>query len=143
VLEKQILQNALSLSSTARDQMAFRVKKTSGYTDVTAGEVILLIKCIPVECRAKQTNECHNEIPVTYQNQTYFLTPRSRIVIKSGTARDCDELLLIILKVHDSRFRSMPRLVETIPPPNIQPLTRPTWKYVKPASLATNGIYSI
>jgi len=36
----------------------------------------------------------------------------------------------------------MPRLVETISPPNIQPLTRPTWKYVNPASLATSGIYS-
>jgi len=36
-LEKQILQNALSLSSTAPDEMAFRVMKTTGYTAVTAG----------------------------------------------------------------------------------------------------------
>jgi hypothetical protein len=36
----------------------------------------------------------------------------------------------------------MPRLVEIIPPPNIQPLKRTTWKYVNPASLATSGIYS-
>jgi len=79
---------------------------------------------------------------VTYQNQTYFLTPRYKIIIKSDTPRDCNELLPIMFKIHDSWFRSMPRLVETIPPPNIQPLTRPTWKYVNPAFLATSGIYS-
>jgi len=96
-LEKQILQDALSFSSTAQDQMEFRVKKTPWYKKVTAAEVIHLTKCIPIECRARQTNECHNELLVKYQNQTYFLTPRSRIVIKLGTPRDCDELLPIIL----------------------------------------------
>jgi len=32
--------------------------------------------------------------------------------------------------------------VESMPPPIIQPLTRPAWKYVSPAGLATSGIYS-
>jgi len=36
----------------------------------------------------------------------------------------------------------MPRLVETILPPNIQSFTRLTWKYINPAFLATSGIYS-
>jgi len=37
---------------------------------------------------------------------------------------------------------SMPRLVETILPPNIQSFTRLIWKYINPAFLATSGIYS-
>jgi hypothetical protein len=122
--------------------MAFRIMKKTGYTAGTAGEMVHLIKCIPVECRARQTNECYKELPDTYQNKTHFLTSRSRIIIKSETPRECVELLPIIYKVHDSWFRSMPRLVETIPPPNILSLTRPTRKYVKPASLTTSGIYS-
>jgi hypothetical protein len=71
-LEKQILQNALSLSITAPDEMAFRSMKITGYTAVTAGEMVHLIKCIPVQCRARQTNESHKELRVTYQ--TSFLT---------------------------------------------------------------------
>jgi hypothetical protein len=141
-LEKQILQNALSFSSTAPDEMAFRIMRTTGCTAVTAGEVIHLIQCIAVECRARQTNECHNQLPVTYQHQSYFLTLRSRILIKSGIPRDWNKLLPIMFKIHDSWFRSMPSRVETIPPPNIRPLTHPTWKYVNPAFLATSGIYS-
>jgi len=142
-LEKQILQNALSLSSIAPDKMAFQIMKTPGYTAVTTGEVIHLIKCMPVDCRIRQNTECHNELSVTYQNQSYFLTSRSRILVKTNTQRDCNELLPIMFKIHDSWFWSMPRLVETIPPAKIQPLIRPIWKYVNPASLATSGIYSI
>jgi len=47
-----------------------------------------------------------------------------------------------MFKIHDSWFWLMPRLVETIPSPKIQPLTRPIWKYVNPVSLATSRIYS-
>jgi len=38
-LEKQILQNTLSLSNIAPDEMAFHIMKTPDYTAVTAGEV--------------------------------------------------------------------------------------------------------
>jgi len=101
-LEKQILQNALSLSSIAPDEMAFRIMKTPSYTTVTAGEVINLIKCIPVDCRVRQDTKCHNELPVIYQTQSYFLAPRSRILMKTGTQRDYNELLPIMFKIHDS-----------------------------------------
>jgi hypothetical protein len=54
-LEKQILQNALSLSSIlfALDEMVFRNMKTPGYMVITAGEVIHLIKYVPMECRVR------------------------------------------------------------------------------------------
>lgn len=49
-LERQILENALSLASIAPDEMAYRIMKAPGYTAVTAGEIIYIIKCIPVTC---------------------------------------------------------------------------------------------
>lgn len=45
-------------------------------------------------------------------------------------------------KIHGTWFRLMPRPVESLPSPTIQPLTQPTWKYVSPSALATSGIYS-
>jgi len=141
-LEKQILQNALTLSSIAPDEMAHRIMKTPGYTAVAAGEVIHLIKCVPVECRVRQTEGCFAELPVTHNNKTSFLLPGSRILTQTGTPRDCSELLPAMYKIHGTWFRLMPRPVESSPPPTIQPLTRPTWKYVSPAALATSGIYS-
>ncbi|RLU14661.1 hypothetical protein DMN91_006526 [Ooceraea biroi] len=141
-LERQILENALSLSSIAPDEMAFRIMKTPGYTAVTAGEVIYIIKCVPVACRVRQTNHCYNELPVIHSNVSYFLSPRSRILLKVGTPKDCNELLPTMFRMHDSWYKLMPRPVEALPPPTIEPLTRPKWKYISPSALATSGIYS-
>ncbi|EZA48616.1 hypothetical protein X777_13628 [Ooceraea biroi] len=141
-LERQVLENALSLSSIAPDEMAFRIMKTPGYTAVTAGEVMYIIKCVPVECRIRPTERCYNELPVAHANSSYFLSPRSRILLKVGTTRDCNDLLSTMFRMHDSWYRMMPRPVEALPPPTIEPLTKPKWKYVSPSALATSGIYS-
>jgi len=45
-------------------------------------------------------------------------------------------------KLHATWFRIGTRPTETLPPPVIQPFTKPTWKYVSPAALATSGIYT-
>jgi hypothetical protein len=122
-LKKQILQNALSLASITPNEMASRIMKAPGYTAVTAEEVIHLIKCVSVNCHIRHTNECYNELPIEYQNKSVFLLPRSRVITKSGTIRDCNKLLPTIYKVHDIWFRVNQRPIETLPPPVIQPLT--------------------
>jgi hypothetical protein len=71
-----------------------------------------------------------------------FLLPRSRIITKTGTIRDCNELLPVVYKIYDIWFRIGTRPTETLPPPVIQPLTKPSWKYVSPTTLATSGIYT-
>lgn len=119
-LERQILVNALSLSSIAPDEMAFRIMKTPGYTAVTAGEILYIIKCVPVECKVRQTDHCHNELPVTHSNASYFLSPRSRILLRSGTQRECNELLPTMFRIHETWFRMMPRPIEALPPPTIK-----------------------
>lgn len=141
-LERQILLNALSLASIAPDEMATRIMKVPGYTAVVAGEVMHLIKCLPVPCKIRHLDICYNELPVTYQNESLFMLPRSRILTKTGTPRDCNEFLPTMYRIHESWFRTGRRPVETLPPPVIQPLTQPTWKYVSPSSLAISGIYS-
>lgn len=141
-LERQILQNALSLASIAPDEMAHRIMKTPGYTAILAGEAIHLIKCVPVECRIRQVDTCYNELPVTHQNQSLFLSPRSRILTRSGTPKDCNELLPTMYHIHNTWYRLLPKPTESLAPPIIQPLTKPSWKYVSPSSLATSGIYT-
>lgn len=141
-LERQILRNALSLASIAPDEMASQIMKTPGYTAVAAGEVIHLIKCVPVQCKIRHSELCYNELPITYNNASVFLLPRSRIITRSGTIRECNELLPTMYKLHDRWFKVNQRPSESLPPPIIQPLTQPTWSYVSPEHLATSGIYT-
>lgn len=108
-LERQVLENALSLSSIAPDEMAYRIMKGPGYTAITAGEVIYIIKCVPVTCKLRQMEECFNELPVSHNNISYFLSPRSRVLLKSGTVKDCNELLPTMYQIDNTWYRMMPR----------------------------------
>lgn len=141
-LEQQILRNALSLSTIAPDEMAYRIMKAPGYTAVTLGEVIHLIKCIPTKCRFRHTESCYHELPVTHRNESYFLLPRSRILTRKGTRKECNDLLPAMYRVDGTWFRVTNRPTEAIAPPVIQPLTKPRWRYVSPDTLATSGIYT-
>ncbi|XP_070517512.1 uncharacterized protein [Cardiocondyla obscurior] len=141
-LERQVLQNALSLASIAPDEMAIRLMKGPGYTAVTSGEVIHMIKCIPVECKIRHTEDCYNELPITRHNESFFLLPRSRIITRKGTVRDCHGLLPAMYKIENTWYRVAPRPMETLPPPIIEPLSQPKWHYTSPAGLAASGIYS-
>lgn len=141
-LEQQILRNALSLSSMAPDEMAYRIMKAPGYTAVALGEVIHLIKCVPTSCKFRHTESCYHELPVTHRNDSYFLLPRSRILTRKGTRKECNDLLPAMYRVDGTWFRVTNRPMETIAPPVIQPLTKPRWKYVSPDTLATSGIYT-
>jgi len=141
-LERQILQNALSLASIAPDEMAYRIAKAPGHTAVVVGEVIHLVRCVPVECKLRHTETCFNELPVTCKNTSHFLLPRSHILTRKGTPRDCNELLTAMYKVHSTWYKITQRPVEVTEPPTIQPLTHPTWKYADTDSLAASGIYT-
>ncbi|KYN08239.1 hypothetical protein ALC62_00780 [Cyphomyrmex costatus] len=141
-LERQVLQNALTLASIAPDETAYRIMREPGYTAVLSGEALHLVKCIPVECKLRQAEHCYTELPVTHANASFFLQPRTRILTKTGTIRDCNHLLPIMYKLYGIWFRLTPKPVEVIAPTIIQPMSHPTWHYTSSSSLATSGIYS-
>ncbi|KAG7196619.1 hypothetical protein KM043_018841 [Ampulex compressa] len=103
---------------------------------VTAGEVIHIIKCIPVDCQIRRTEQCYTELPVTQNNISMFLMPRSKLLVRKGTLRDCNLLLPVMYRLEDAWYKVEPRLTETLPPGRIQPLTKPSWRYRSPSSLA-------
>lgn len=141
-LEQQILKNALSLATLSPDEVAFTIMKEPGYMSTVAGEVMHIIKCVPVQTKVRRTEQCYKELPVTFQNASYFLTPKSRILTLHGTVKECNELLPTMYKINNVWYRMSPQPVESISPPTIQPLSHPTWQYISPKNLATSGIYS-
>lgn len=73
LLEQQIMEQALTQIRTRPDKMAASLMKEPGYMAIPAGEVVHLVKCIPVTCVVMKEEQCYSsvqllEIPVTYQN---------------------------------------------------------------------------
>ncbi|RLU25508.1 hypothetical protein DMN91_001664 [Ooceraea biroi] len=141
-LEQQMLQNALAISTQAPNIFACYLMKGPGYMALLAGEVIHIIKCVPVEVKVLHTKECYNQLPVIRANRTFFLTPQTHVLLKQGTQTSCNLLASTMYFLGDSWYKLPPKPVATVPPITIKPLTKPTWKYISPGSLATSGIYT-
>lgn len=141
-LERQVLQNTLSLATLLPDEFAFRLMKSPGYMAVAAGEVIHVVKCIPLEVVLRRTNSCFTDLPVTFRNTTYYITPKSRILTRHNTERNCNPLLTNQYYIEDTWIQFNPTPNTILSPQILKPMTKLSWKYLTPGALATSGIYS-
>lgn len=142
-LERQVITNTLSHATLQPDEFAFRLMKGPGYMAATAGEAIYVIKCVPVEVVVRRTKQCYTELPVFLRNDTFFLTPKSRILTKIGNQRDCSFELPTLYRIEDTwiQFTPEPQIRE-LSPQQLRPLISLSWKYLTPGPLASSGIYS-
>ncbi|CAK9834636.1 Retrovirus-related Pol polyprotein from transposon 412 [Anthophora retusa] len=141
-LERQIMHNAITLIHVTPAEVATTIAKEHGFMAIASGEVIHIVKCIPVVCQVRHTDTCYDELPVTYKNTSLFITPIHHILTRSGTRKDCSELMPNMFRIHGLWYRLTPKPVESLPPTPLKPLTKATWKYVNPHNLADGGIYS-
>ena len=70
-LARETLKNGLAIATQAPDEFAYNLMKSLGYMAVTAGEVVHIIKCIPVEVMVQQEEECYVELKVMIRNTTF------------------------------------------------------------------------
>jgi len=90
-LETQVIKNLLTLVVLSPNDFAYVYMNGPGYMAHVLGEVIHLIKCIPVDVALTQPSKCYNELPVKYQNKTWFMTPRNHLLTSTSTEVDCNE----------------------------------------------------
>jgi len=142
-LEKEVLRNTLSFATLQPDEFAYKLMKGPGYMAVTAGEAIHIVKCIPVEIVLRRTDICYLELPVTVRNTSLFVTPKSRILTRAGTIRECSGELPTLYLIEDTWIQFTPGpQVRQVPPQQLKPMTTLSWNYVTPGPLAISGIYS-
>lgn len=89
-MQNRITENLMTLALISPKEFAFQYFKAPGYTAVVRGEVVHVAKCREVAVMPRVlTDECYNELPVNYNNQTWFMTPRTRVLIRHGTKVEC------------------------------------------------------
>ena len=130
-LEQEVFKNTLTLATQAPDEFAFQLMKGPGYMSVLSGEVVHIIRCIPVQVNFRKMDECYLQLPVLKNNQTQFLTQRNPILINTGTQTACNPFIPSTYKIGQSWYRVAPNPTESLPteslPPEImQPMTNPT-----------------
>ncbi|KAL7301782.1 hypothetical protein TKK_0005772 [Trichogramma kaykai] len=141
-LERQVLENTLSIATSQPAEVARKIMKEEGYTGVVAAEVLHIVKCTRVEVHIRKTNECYEQLPVSYGNETLFLSPRTRILVGNGKQITCEGRMPSMFKIGEQWYRSLPDIIDAPQPEILAPREMPKWKYVSPESLAIGGIYS-
>ena len=142
-LERKEIQNSLSLTSNSPDEFAYNIMQKPGYIARLAGEAVHIVKCTPINVKVQHIKECYEELPVISGNSTWFLTPKTHILIRTGTQIECDSIIPTYYKIDNNwiTLTPTPRKIER----NItvfKPKIIKNWIPEKLNSLATSGIYT-
>lgn len=140
-LERNILKQKLSMASHSLSEFAYNMGEGPGYSAMTGGEVIYLFRCTPVVVEVERQNTCYNELPVRYNNKTYFMGPKTHVLQQYGTEIDCNELLPSAYEQGDSWLGMAPTIREIKIPQTLKPGTKWTWMYKSPVNLISAGLY--
>lgn len=141
-LERRVLENSLLIAHSRPAEFALRVMKGPGYMAHIAGEVVHVIKCIPVPVTLARLETCYSHLPVIVHNETMFMTPHTHILLRRSPKVDCNGYISPMYKINDKWIRLNPTPDKAVSPEELEPLTKPTWKYESLSDLATSGIYS-
>lgn len=142
-LEREVLQTQLSIAEYSPNEFAFLRMKSPGYMAQIMGETITIIKCQPVEVIVRPTITCFNELPISYNNKTAYMTPKNHLIHYVGTEIDCSAFMMPMYRLKGSWFGLSPSIHSVNTPLILQPSTTMTWQYDAPGNLASAGIYSI
>ncbi|XP_015596324.1 uncharacterized protein LOC107268248 [Cephus cinctus] len=129
------------LGITSPDEFANTIMKKPGYMTVSGGEIIFLIKYIPVEVKIRRTERCYQQLPVYKGNDSYFITPRTHMLIRTGTEIDCNDIVAPMYYIHNIWYKFTPNPQRAIEPMILKPDTEPTWEY-QSIDVGSSGIYS-
>jgi len=92
VLERQLLQQRLTLASNNLPEFAYIMGGGPGFTAVKHAE-------IKISVEVTNKNECCNELPVLYNNQTFYMAPKPHSLQKYGTQINCNSFYLPALNL--------------------------------------------
>jgi len=141
-LEKQIIHNLNNLALISPELFAYTNMKSEGYNAMVTEETIQVIKCLPIEVAYRGNDRCFDDIPVTYRNTSYIISPRNHILKEKGKEIPCSPFFYPLFKISSFWYQFTPKPVEPSPP-NIMFITsRSSWVYKSTRNLIWSGIYT-
>lgn len=141
LLEQKIFDNYLTLATTNPVEFSFQFFGGPGYTAVARGEVIHISQCKPIVVQPRvEPNYCYSELPVYYNNASYFLTPRNWLLVKEGTKVVCISGLESFFKLQEGKWFHMTTMgLARIPVPQIVNLEFSTFRFEEITSFYSGG----
>lgn len=141
-IEREVLRTQLAVAHYHPPEFALIRLKEPGHTAVTRGEVVYLIKCQAVETTIRKTERCFNELPVSYNNKSYFMAPTTHLLQEYGTEIPCSSSFSPAYFLHGAWYGFNPHSHRLDAPEVLRPAHDIPWRYEDQNDLIKSGIYS-
>lgn len=143
-LQNRITQNLQTLALLSPREFAYQYFGKPGYTAVTRGEVIYAAQCkpVPVVPLPADTTTCFNEMVVTYENRTWYMSPRTRILIPEGTIIPCSAEFSPLYYLNGHWVSQNPLGLTSVRDPKIIQYEEPTFEFETMKNLVNGGLYT-
>lgn len=133
----------LTVATVSPREFAYQYMGMPGYTAVTTGEVVHIAKCKAVEViPTPSKGKCYEELQVTWNSTQWFLSPRSRILMRVGTEIHCTPGMHPAFKIMGGWYTPGEHGLVEVPSPNVMTVDVQDYKFSPMVGLAEGGIYS-
>lgn len=137
---KEIMDLQLAIGMNHPEQFAKIYAKQEGYNAIRMGDVIHVIQCQPVDVKTRVDAQCWDELPVTYDDKPYFMSPQSHILKTIGTPTICSSVLPSMYRLGLTWYVSANGLKPAFAPKELDPNQLGKWSYEQPGDMAKAGI---
>lgn len=142
LLHREILKNRLLLAPLTPNSVASIVKTQLGVVAQVAGEVMYIMKCLPVAVEIRRSNKCYVELPVTFNNKSFFLSPVTRILQEHAEEVECNSIIPPMYYLNNKWIGFDPRPIQGVTPQVLSIDVEVPFKFQSIKDLGSGGLYT-
>lgn len=141
-LEARMISNLQSLAMVDPIEFAYAWNQKPGFTALIRGELVHMVKCVPVSVHIHTTTICTHELPVLYLGQPMYMSSRSHILSPHGEQVSCNAMFPVKYRLQNQWFTLGPTLVQSRAPEVLKlNINYSEWTYTS-INVGTAGIYT-
>lgn len=141
LLNREILKNRLLLAPLNPNAVALLLKNEPGHLGSILGEVMIITKCTARVATIKRMNKCYKQLPVSVDNQTFFVAPVTHILQRIGEEINCGELAAPMFQIDNKWVGFNPNPQAKLTPIILSPEQEKIFNFSF-VNLGKSGIYS-
>lgn len=141
-LHREIMRNRLLLAPLSPNALSSIIKEKLGFIGRVLGEVLYIMQCTARIATIRRTINCYQELPITVNNESYFMAPTTHVIQKHAIQIECN-IITPPMYLIDGRWISIsPMPMETIPPTLLKPETEHKLNLNPIQPLGASGLYT-
>lgn len=89
LVHREVIKNRLLMAPLTPNAVSSIIKQQLGYVGRVLGEVLYIMKCTPKVVHIRRTDSCYHELPITVNNESFFMTPLTHLIQKYAEQVEC------------------------------------------------------